>query len=137
MAGHPIRFRDDDPLLIRLREICLDLPDAEEKISHGRPQWFTTRIFAGFGASVRGAHQDPLLDRALLFLPEPAEREALDRDPRLHVPAYVGHRGWRALPLDRDDTDWTEVAELVESSYRGLAGARRVSRLDARDADPR
>lgn len=130
-------FDAEDPLLARLREICLTFPDAAEKVSHGRPQWYTTRIFAGFGASVKGDHSAALLARSLLFLPDPEDALALDHDRRIHVPAYVGHRGWRALPLDgggvdsEGGVDWDEVAELVESSYRQLAGVRRVARLDA------
>lgn len=133
--GHPIMFDDSDPLLARLRQICLALPDAAEKISHGRPTWYTTKVFASYGGKVRGDHADPLLDRALLFLPDPEDAAALEQDPRFHEPAYVGARGWRALPLDAPGPDgggfdWTEVAELVESSYRQLAGVRRVARLD-------
>ncbi|MBB1056008.1 MmcQ/YjbR family DNA-binding protein [Dietzia sp. B19] len=138
--GHPIMFDDADPLLARLRRICLALPDAAEKISHGRPNWYTTTVFAAYGGKVKGDHSDPLLDRALLFLPDPEDLPALEQDERIVVPAYVGVRGWRALPLDRPgehgagdpgSVDWDEVAELVESSYRQLAGARRVARLDA------
>ncbi|MFN3340213.1 MAG: MmcQ/YjbR family DNA-binding protein [Dietzia sp.] len=139
--GHPTMFEETDPLLARLRRICLALPDAAEKISHGRPNWYTTKVFASYGGKVKGDHSDSLLDRALLFLPDPEDLPALERDERIVVPAYVGVRGWRALPLDRYEqesgaggtgsVDWDEVAELVESSYRQLAGARRVARLDA------
>jgi len=121
----------DDPLLARLRTICLDLPDAAEKLSHGRVVWFTTKVFAVFGGKVKGDHSDPLLDRALVFPPDPVERLALDRDDRFHVPAYYGPGGWLALPLEVPGVDWDEVAELVESSYRQTAGVRRVARLDA------
>ncbi|AVZ40599.1 MULTISPECIES: MmcQ/YjbR family DNA-binding protein [unclassified Dietzia] len=136
--GHPVMFDDSDPLLARVRRICLALPDAAEKISHGRPNWYTTRVFATYGGAVKGEHSGSRLDRALLFLPDPDDLPALDLDERFVVPAYVGVRGWRALPLDRPGAgaghpgtvDWDEVAELVESSYRQLAGARRVARLD-------
>lgn len=124
-------FDADDPLLARLRDICLALPDAAEKVSHGRKNWYTTKVFAVFGGSIKGDHGSRLLNRALLFLPDPAERLALDQDDRFHVPAYYGPAGWLALPLDVGDADWDEVAELVESSYRQTAGSRRVARLDA------
>ena len=129
-------FDADDALLARLREICLALPDAAEKISHGRTLWYTTRVFAVFGGKVKGDHGNSLLDRALLFLPDPSERLALDQDARFHVPAYYGPAGWLALPLDggegrdADPVDWGEVAELVESSFRQTAGARRIARLE-------
>ncbi|MCT1710526.1 MmcQ/YjbR family DNA-binding protein [Dietzia cinnamea] len=130
--GHPIMFDAEDPLLARLRQVCLTLPDAAEKVSHGRPNWFTTKVFAVFGGSIKGDHSDPLLARALLFLPDPEERTALEQDARFHVPAYYGPAGWLALPLDGGggEPDWDEVAELVESSYRQTAGVRRVARLD-------
>ena len=130
-------FDDADPLLARLRGISLALPDAAEKISHGRPNWFTTKVFAVYGGSVKGDHSDPVLARALLFLPDPGERAALGRDSRFHVPAYYGPAGWLALPLDTGDIDWDEVEELVESSYRQTAGVRRVARLDDRPERPR
>jgi hypothetical protein len=48
------------------------------------------------------------------------------------VPAYYGPYGWRATDLDRDDLDWTEVAELVETSFRLVANRRQLAALDAR-----
>ena len=134
--GHPIMFDDADPLLARLREICLGFPDAAEKVSHGRPNWYTTKVFASFGGKVKGDHADPLLDRALVFLPDPEDALALEQDPRIHVPAYWGPGGWRALRLDGPgpdggEVDWDEVAEFVDASYRQTAGVRRVARLDA------
>lgn len=39
-------FDDDDPMLERVRAIALGLPEAAAKISHGRPAFFTTKIFA-------------------------------------------------------------------------------------------
>ena len=123
-------FDDDDPAYVRLSTLCLTFPDAAEKIAHGRPVWFTKKVFAVFGGKIKGDHDDPLLDHALLFLPDPAERVALEQDARIHLPAYYGPAGWLALPLDTPKVDWDEVAELVESSYRQTAGVRRVARLD-------
>lgn len=140
-------FDGDDPLLARVREIAMALPGAQEKVSHGCPNWFTTKVFASWRAHVKGDHSSNRLNRALCFLPDEDEREALLQDERFHVPAYIGHRGWLALDLahhlgergrtelaatDVDGVDWGEVAELVESSYRNTAGKRLVAQLDAR-----
>ncbi len=46
-------FRDDDPQLAVVRRYALALPDVQEKVSHGRPAFFTTKVFAYFGGSVR------------------------------------------------------------------------------------
>ena len=44
--AHPQKFDDGDPVLARVRELALALPDAGEKVSHGRPAFFTTKVFA-------------------------------------------------------------------------------------------
>ena len=103
------------------------------KVSHGRPTFFTRKVFAIFGGVVKGDHQSDALGRALVFLPEPAERPALLADPRFVVPGYEGAYGWLALDL-RDGVDWAEVGELVEASYRLTAPPRLVAELDGAPA---
>jgi predicted DNA-binding protein (MmcQ/YjbR family) len=130
VMSHPPRYRDDDPLLIRLREIALGLPGASEKVSHGRPTFFTTKVFAIFGGVIKGDHQGTALARGLVFLPDSDERAALLTDERFVVPGYEGAYGWLCLPLDREDTDWAEVEELVTESFRLTAPTARVKELD-------
>ncbi len=129
--AHPLMFDDADPFLARLRRVALTLPDAAEKVSHGRPAFYTTKVFAYFGGSLRVDGEWEQHEHAVVVLPDAAEREALLHDDRVWVPAYLGPSGWLGLDLDAG-TDWAEVAELVESSYRVTAGARRVRRLDGR-----
>ena len=43
---------------------------------------------------------------------------------RFYLPAYIGHRGWVALRLDRGEVDWEEVTELVRESFRRTAPKR-------------
>ena len=130
--AHQLRFEADDPLLAALRDIALSLPGAAEKVSHGRPTFYTRKVFAIFGGVVKGDHASTLLRRSLVFLPASDERAALLADERFVVPGYEGAYGWLCLPLDRADTDWAEVAELVEESFRHTAPAARVRELDGR-----
>ena len=51
-------FDPDDPILSRVRQIALDLPGAAEKISHGRPAFYTKKVFAYYGGSVRRGPDD-------------------------------------------------------------------------------
>jgi hypothetical protein len=129
--AHPLRYREDDPLLGRVRDLALTLPGAAEKVSHGRPTFFTRKVFAIFGGVVKGDHGSDALGQALVFLPDAAERPALLEDPRVSIPGYEGAYGWLALDL-RGDCDWTEVGELVETSYRLPARARLVAELGDR-----
>ena len=122
-------FDDDDPVLARVRTVTLALPDAAEKVSHGIPAFYTTKVFAYYGGSVKTDDGYDRHSQSVLVLADPVERPALLEDPRFFHPMYLGVSGWIGLDLD-DDTDWDEVAELVETSYRQTAGVRRVRRLD-------
>lgn len=129
--AHPRLFDEDDPCLHALRKLCLALPGTQERVSHGRPNWYTKTTFAYFGGTVKGDHDSERHAHALLFKPEPEERQALEHDARTFTPAYLGPSGWLGIDLDRG-TDWAEVAELVESSFRQTAPARLVRELDER-----
>lgn len=128
--SHPPRFSPDDPYLARLREVCLDLPEAQEKISHGHPNFYTKKVFAVFGGVVKGDHDADDYSQSVLFLPVDDERAALTQDPRIFVPAYYGPSGWLGLNFRVAEPDWDEVSELVEDSYRNTAPRRLLALLD-------
>jgi hypothetical protein len=123
-------FEDDDPVLARVRSLCLGLPEAEERVSHGRPTFRVGKQFAVYGGGERTPEGHVRHDRALLFIPDPADVGALDQDERFFFPAYVGPYGWRAVHLDRDDVGWDEVAELLDASYRQVANKRQLAALE-------
>ena len=132
---HPKMFDDADPRLARVREIALGFPGAAEKVSHGHPAFFTTKVFAYYGGSQRIDGAWVRHEHTLLVLPDPAEREPLLADERCYQPAYLGAYGWVgiAVPAPRAARRaWAEIAELVDESYRNTAGKRLVAELDAR-----
>ena len=121
----------DDPLR-RLRAVCLALPEATERISHGEPTWFVGKVFVMFA----GRHHD---DRVAFWGAEPpGVQEALvASDPRRFFrPPYVGGRGWVGVYLDVPGVDWAEVAELVVEAYRTVAPRRLVAGLDGTGGGP-
>ncbi|ROS79114.1 MmcQ/YjbR family DNA-binding protein [Cellulomonas sp. PhB143] len=130
---HPQMFDDDDPLLARVRELCLAFPEAYEKIAHGRPCFHSRAMFAVYGGSVKNAVPGGPMERhprALLVKVPAEDREALAQDPRFFHPAYLGPHGWAGLDLDGPPTDPQELAELVDASYREVCGPRLVRLLD-------
>lgn len=129
--AHPIMFRHDDPHLARVREIALALPGADEKISHGRPTFYTQKVFCYYGGSVRIDQEWIAHDAAIMVRPDPDDDPALRQDQRFWVPAYLGPSGWLGIDLD-DDTDWREIGELIDASYRVTAPRRLVQELDQR-----
>ncbi len=105
------------------------LPEATERPSHGAPTWFIAgkKTFVMFH---NDHHGDGILG-LWCAAPPGAQQELVGEEPdRFYVPAYVGHRGWVGVRLDRGP-DWTEVAEIIEDAYRTVAGPRHIKLLDA------
>ncbi|MFT3900535.1 MAG: MmcQ/YjbR family DNA-binding protein [Gordonia sp. (in: high G+C Gram-positive bacteria)] len=130
---HPIMFSDDDPVLARVRELALAFPTATEKVAHGRPTFRCPKMFGMYGGGEKRRDDGTAgrrFDQALLVVADPAEREALLADDRFFLPAYMGAYGWVGLILD-DDTDWAEVGELLDASFREVAPKRAIAELDA------
>lgn len=80
-----------------------------------------------YGGGVKGG---PQFEQSLLFKVEQTERVALEQDSRFFYPAYVGPYGWMGIDLSARP-DWTEVAELLDASYRSVATKKLIARLDA------
>lgn len=122
-------FDEDDPFLARVRELASALPVTDEKVSHGRPALFTKKVFAYYGGSLKVDGDWVQHPHSIVVLPDPGDRLALLDDVRVFVPAYLGPSGWIGFDLD-DDTDWTEVSELLDASFRITAPKRLLADLD-------
>jgi hypothetical protein len=115
----------------KLRAICLALPEAVEKTSHGEPTWFAGKgkVFAMLDDHHHGApHLSVWLPAGL-----GAQESLIASDPKRYFrPPYVGASGWVGVVLD-DAPDWAVVAWLVEQGYRLVAKPRLVALLPVRD----
>lgn len=129
--AHLRMYDDADPLLKRLRSLCLAFPEAVEKETFGRPTFRCGKIFAYFGQG----QKDQPRGASVQVLPEADERAALLADKRFYIPSYIGPYGWVGLDLSVERPDWQEIAELLDSSYRRIAPARCLALLD-RDGSP-
>lgn len=128
---HEPRFSEDDPVLQRFRELAFSLPGVGEKISHGRPVFHTQKVFAHYAMSNKvGGEWTHHPQSVCLLLPE-EERLAVRDLPQSWVPGYIGPSGWLGFDLD-EDTDWDELSEWVDDSYRMTAPKRLVDELDGR-----
>lgn len=121
-----------DAALKRVRALCLALPEATERPSHGAPCWFVRdkKTFVMFTNDHHGDGRLALWCAA----PEGAQEAMVGADPeRFFRPPYVGVRGWVGVRLDVRP-DWDEIAGIVEDAYRAVAPAKLVAQLDARTA---
>jgi predicted DNA-binding protein (MmcQ/YjbR family) len=118
-----------DPLT-ELRAICLALPEATEKLSHGEPTWFAGKgkVFAMLDDHHHGApHLSVWLPAGL-----GAQEALVESDPKRYFrPPYVGGSGWVGVVLD-NRPDWGTVAWLVEQAYRLVAHPKLSAKLPPR-----
>jgi predicted DNA-binding protein (MmcQ/YjbR family) len=131
-GGQSVRVQDDDDHdLSLIRRICLRFPDVEQVELQNRPLFRVhTKRFALFnGALSPPRPRWQAFGRSLHFLSDTQERPALSQDPRFVPSPHHGDRGWLALNLEGDKTDWNEVAELLESAYRQVASRALIARL--------
>jgi predicted DNA-binding protein (MmcQ/YjbR family) len=109
-----------DPILKRLRALCLGFPDVEETTSWGHPNWRTKgpkgRMFATW-SHYRGKD-------CICFQAELGLRDVLVRDPRFWDAGFSrGEKTWMALDAT-GRLDWKEIEDLVGRSYRLVTAPR-------------
>lgn len=114
--------------LPRLRRLCLALPEATERLSHGEPTWFVQgkKTFVMYA----NHHHD---DRLAFWCAAPVG--ALEilvgaRPSAFFIPPYVGYRGWLGVWLDVP-VDWAVIGAIVSDAYRTVAPKRLLAQLDA------
>jgi predicted DNA-binding protein (MmcQ/YjbR family) len=115
--------------LKRLREICLSLPEAEEKLfgGHTTPTFrVRDKIFAMY---TDNHHED---GRVAMWCKAPpgAQEVLVSGDPeRFFKPPYVGPKGWIGVMLEVNP-DWKLISDLVTDSYRMTAPKRLAQALN-------
>lgn len=101
-----------------VRDACLWLPEAEEFVSHGAPNFRVRgKTFATY---VVNHHGD---GRVALWLNAPSgaqEMHIAAAPAHFFIPPYVGPRGWLGVILDRG-IDWHRIAGLVREAYEKVA----------------
>lgn len=124
-------FDEDDPIYQEVSEIALGFPGADMKVSHGRPAFFTKKIFATYGGSIKIDGEYVQHPESVLIVPDPDDKPALENDDRFYIPAYWGPWGWMGFDLE-DGFDHEELTELIDASYRLTATNKLIKELDAR-----
>ena len=116
--------------LDRVRAAALQLPETEERLSHGQPTFFVAgKQFAQFrdnhhgdGLTVVCVRTSGLDEQAVL----------LEADPKTYSkPAYLGPSGWVSINLARESIDWDHVADRIAGSWE-LTAPRRLLEMGGR-----
>ena len=130
----PASARGATAALARIRKLCLALPEATERVSHGAPCFFV-RGKTTFLMFLDNHHRDGRL-AIWCAAPEGLQRHLIARDPeRFFRPPYVGQRGWIGVRLDVRPR-WREIAAFVTEAYRVVAPRTLVEQLEGRQRRP-
>lgn len=135
VSGYVVRFYDTDWLFAKIRGMALELPEAEERESHGSPGWRTGgksgKYFAHFADRHHGVPYIALLAKTS---GQDEMTALIERDPDAFFrPAYYGASGWIGIILNRPDVDWDQVSYWLQRSWQSVAPKRLTRLLDAAD----
>lgn len=110
----------------RVRRICLGLPEATEKLSHGEPTFFVKKkVFAMIS---NNHHND---GHVAVCVPVPAGMQTIliETSPeKFYKPPYVGVKGWVGIELPAINDE--ELAFHLREAWRLIAPAKLQSLLE-------
>ena len=106
----------------KVREICLSLPDTEEKLAWGEPTFRVGgRLFLMFA---NNHHNDGRI-AVWLAAPDGVQRDVVAADPdNLFLPPYVGKGGWIGVRLDRK-LPLRAVRAFIEQAHATIAAKKK------------
>jgi predicted DNA-binding protein (MmcQ/YjbR family) len=111
MPSHP----PDHPFLTRLIKISSGLPETTiERCGSHAAFRIRKKTYAYF---LNNHHGDGIIAVTGKVLPGDNKALAAAQPSKFYLPAYIASKGWVALRLDLPKIDWSEVRELVLTSY--------------------
>ena len=117
----------EDPRLSRLTQIALALPETTRQIYGSHAQFLVRK--KTFAYLLDNHHGDGIVGVTCKVFPG-ENRSLVEAQPRrFYLPAYVASRGWVGLRLDRAKIDWTEVRDLLRTSYALVAPKRLAEKM--------
>jgi hypothetical protein len=119
----------EDPRLARLTKICLALPEVSREVRGDHAAFMVGK--KKFVYFLNDHHGDGIVGVTCKVLAGDNDKLVAAQPLRFYRPAYLASSGWVALRLDVGKVDWSEVAELVTTSYRLLAPKRLTRTLPA------
>jgi hypothetical protein len=113
--------------LERVRQLCLALPEASERLSHGEPTFFLNKkVFAMFANK---HHND---GHIAVWLPAPSgfQSALIEAQPEIYFkPPYVGGRGWIGIELDRISDE--DLRFHIQTAWELVAPKRLLPKVSA------
>jgi phosphoribosylglycinamide formyltransferase-1 len=136
LAAYVSRHQDAGWIEGQVDALAAALPEVSRKTSYGSPGWAvgtekSAKLFAILADRHHGEEAIGLLVKASGADEMTGLIEARPDD--YYWPKYYGASGWLGLKLNRADTDWDEVANWLQRSWRACAPPRLTKLLKAAD----
>jgi hypothetical protein len=112
--------------LSRVRRICLALPGASEKLSHGEPTFFVKKVFAMCSNNHHNDGHIAVVIPAAIGIQEMLIKTS---PKKFYRPPYVGVSGWVGIELDRVNDK--ELAFHIQEAWRLIAPKKLLDEYDA------
>jgi predicted DNA-binding protein (MmcQ/YjbR family) len=113
--AHPRMYEDSNPLIQKLRKVCLALGNVVEKEAWGE---CTFRVVDGsmFAMTDNNHHQSGHV-AVWVKAPAMAQEILINSDPaRFFKPPYMGHKGWVGVRL-QGKADWDHITAILKDGY--------------------
>lgn len=114
--------------LVRLRKLCLALPDAHEVVAWGEPTFRVRNKMFAMYANASNHHGDGRHAVWVKAASGRQERMVRTSPARFFVPPYVGTTGWIGVWLD-EACDWDELADILRTAYLLVAPKKLTAKL--------
>ncbi len=125
MPPHP----PDHPFLTRLIRISSALPETTiERCGSHAAFRIRKKVYAYF---LNNHHGDGIVAVTCKVLPGDNKALVASQPSKFYLPAYIASKGWVALRLDLSKIDWTEVKELMQTSYLQIAPKRLAAAVES------
>jgi predicted DNA-binding protein (MmcQ/YjbR family) len=121
-----MKKQSSNSILVKLRKICLHVPNACETVTFGHP----TFQIAGKTFAVLEEYKGEL---GIALKVGKLMQGVFLKDPRFFLTPYSGKHGWVTLRVHAAPMDWEEIRELLEGSCQ-LVSAKKTSRRGKRSA---
>ena len=103
-----------NPLLNKIRQAALKLPETEERVSHGQPTFFVAgKQFAQFRAN---HHGDGKIVVCVRISSRDEQEMLIESAPEIYArPAYLP--SWISIDLAGQQVDWDGVGDRIAKSW--------------------
>lgn len=132
--AHPRMYDESDPAILRLRALCLALPETFEKEAWGE---CTFRVTGGSMFAMTDNHHHGSRHIAVwVKAPHDVQEMLVHADAkRFFVPPYLGSKGWIGVRLDYK-VDWDELGDMLRDAHEMSAPKRLLKMLSGEPPAP-